>query len=232
MPGERFVVCAQNHDQVGNRAKGERLSALVDFESLKLAGGAVLFSPFLPLIFMGEEYGETAPFQYFTSHGEPALIEAVRRGRREEFAAFRWHEDVPDPQDEETFFQSRLTPQESQSLSQRLLRKFYRELIRIRRRTPALSHLAMDHCRATPLAEQTLLIERWCDGSEVLLLLHFSERSADLTVSHAPGQWAKVIHSADGSWDGPANAPVTLRASDGRFHIALSPRSFVLYERC
>ena len=121
--------------------------------------------------------------------------------------------------------------EESLSPSQRLLHKFYRELIRIRKQTPALSHLAMDQCRATPLDEQTLLIERWCEGSEVLLLFHFSDRKADLTVSHAAGQWTKVIHSADLCWDGTGDAPVTLQASDGKFQIALSPRSFVLYAR-
>ena len=86
-PGERFVVCAQNHDQVGNRAKGDRLTAILAFESLKLAAGAAVLSPCLPFLFMGEEYGETAPFLYFNSHGDPALIDAVKRGRQEGFAA-------------------------------------------------------------------------------------------------------------------------------------------------
>jgi maltooligosyltrehalose trehalohydrolase len=89
IPAERFVVFCQNHDQVGNRMLGERLSQLVSFEALKLAAGAVLLSPFIPLLFMGEEYGEEAPFQYFISHGDPLLVE-VRGGRREEFAAFGW----------------------------------------------------------------------------------------------------------------------------------------------
>ncbi len=104
----KFVVCNQNHDQVGNRAAGERLTALVTFEELKLAAGITLLSPFVPMLFMGEEYGEPAPFQYFVSHGDPALVEAVRRGRREEFAAFGWQVSVPDPQDEETFRRSTL----------------------------------------------------------------------------------------------------------------------------
>jgi maltooligosyltrehalose trehalohydrolase len=231
LPGERFVVCAQNHDQIGNRAKGDRLTTLIDFESLKLAAGALLFAPFLPLLFMGEEYGETAPFQYFTSHGDPALIEAVRRGRNEEFAAFRWLGVVPDPQDEETYLQSRLTPQECLSSPQRLLHKFYRELIRIRKQTPALSRLAMDQCSATPLDEQTLLVERWCEESEILLLIHFSDLKTELTVSHAAGEWAKVISSADASWNGSGDVPVTLMASGGKFHITLRPRSFALYQR-
>ena len=75
------MVCDQNHDQVGNRATGERLSTLVDFEGLKLAAGITLLSPFVPMLFMGEEYGEIAPFLYFTSHGDKDLGEAVRRGR-------------------------------------------------------------------------------------------------------------------------------------------------------
>ena len=97
----RFVVYAQNHDQVGNRPIGERLSSLVPFESLKLVAGLVLLSPFVPLLFMGEEYGETRPFPYFVSHTDPALVEAVRRGRAEEFAGFFAADaasELPDPQ--------------------------------------------------------------------------------------------------------------------------------------
>ena len=100
---ERFVVFSQNHDQVGNRLLGERLSQLVSFESLKLAAAAVILSPYLPLLFMGEEYGEEAPFQYFISHGDAALIDAVRNGRRGEFASFGWLGEPPDPQDEKLF---------------------------------------------------------------------------------------------------------------------------------
>ena len=99
----QFVVCDQNHDQVGNRAAGERLSALVDFEALKLAAGVTLLSRFVPLLFIGEECGATAPFQYFISHLDPKLVEAVRRGRREEFESLGWQDLVPDPQDEATF---------------------------------------------------------------------------------------------------------------------------------
>ena len=108
LPCTKFVVFSQNHDQVGNRMKGDRLSTLVPFEALKLAAGMVLFSPHIPLLFMGEEYGEEGPFQYFVSHSDPELIEAVRKGRREEFAAFRWEGEIPDPQDEATFLRSKI----------------------------------------------------------------------------------------------------------------------------
>ena len=89
---------------------GERLSSLVSFEQLKLAAGCVILSPFIPLLFMGEEYGETAPFQYFVSHIDEPLIEAIRKGRTMEFAHFEWDGDVPDPQDEETFLRSKIDP--------------------------------------------------------------------------------------------------------------------------
>jgi maltooligosyltrehalose trehalohydrolase len=226
--GEQFVVCTQNHDQIGNRAQGDRLSTLVDFESLKLAAGAVIFSPFVPLLFMGEEYGETAPFLYFTSHSDTALIEAVRRGRQEEFAAFAWQAEAPDPQDERSFLRCRLTPEESWSPQQRLLREFYRELLRIRRSTPALSNLAMEQCRAIVVNEQTLLIHRWCDSGEALVLLQFASASAKLTVPCPAGRWSKVIESADARWGGAGSAPAVL---NGECEVALPARSLVLYQR-
>ena len=103
------MVCAQNHDQVGNRPRGERLDRRWSTSSGSSSRPAlVLLSPFVPLLFMGEEYGEPAPFHYFTSHGDPALVEAVREGRRREFAAFGWHGEAPDPQAEATFAGSRL----------------------------------------------------------------------------------------------------------------------------
>ena len=108
LPGEHFVVCAQNHDQVGNRAWGERLGTLTNFEDQKLAATAVLLSPFVPLVFMGEEYGDPAPFLFFTDFEDPILREAVSRGRREEFTAFGLEGEIPDPQHPATFTRSKL----------------------------------------------------------------------------------------------------------------------------
>src|SRR5882757_692343 len=131
--GTNHVVCTQNHDQVGNRAFGERLSSLVNFESLKLAAGANLLSPFVPLLFMGEEYGETAPFLYFTSHGDPDLAEAVRRGRQAEFAHFQWQGQIPDPQADSTFVKSKLDHSMAGQDPHRTLQRFYKTLLGIRR---------------------------------------------------------------------------------------------------
>src|ERR1700722_4511249 len=101
-----FIVFVQNHDQVGNRPMGDRLSELVSFEQLKLAAAAVLFSPYVPLLFMGEDYAEPAPFSYFISHGDPALVESVRTGRRTYLARLEWGGETADPQAERTFLRS------------------------------------------------------------------------------------------------------------------------------
>jgi len=119
-------VCAQNHDQVGNRARGDRLPP----DALRVAAGVTLFSPCTPLLFMGEEYLETHPFQFFTDHIDPAVAEATRRGRKEEFARFEAFsgDDVPDPQALETFLRSKLERRDPDPL--------YRELLELRRTLP------------------------------------------------------------------------------------------------
>jgi maltooligosyltrehalose trehalohydrolase len=134
----RFVVCIQNHDQVGNRAQGDRLAALVPPAAQRLACGLLLVSPFVPLLFMGEEYGESRPFPFFCSFGDPQLIEAVRRGRREEFAAlaFKWKKEVPDPHAAETFAGAKLSWQWPDGSRQAGLRRLYADLLAARRNWP------------------------------------------------------------------------------------------------
>jgi maltooligosyltrehalose trehalohydrolase len=138
LPSDRFVVCTQNHDQVGNRAGGERLSVLVAPAALRLAAAVLLLSPYVPLLFMGEEYGETNPFLYFVSHGDPELVQAVREGRRREFAAFGWEGQVPDPQSESTFERSRLDWSRLDQPKHSALRALYSDLLRLRAQEPAL----------------------------------------------------------------------------------------------
>jgi maltooligosyltrehalose trehalohydrolase len=130
---EQFVVCSQNHDQVGNRAAGDRLSASLNADQLKLAAAVVLLSPFAPMLFMGEEYGETVPFPYFTSHSDPSLAEAVRRGRRDEFAAFGHAGEIPDPQADATFQSAKLDRTLAAKPAGAEIGKFYRSLIRLRK---------------------------------------------------------------------------------------------------
>ena len=129
-PPERFVVCSQNHDQVGNRAVGDRPAD----DELRVRAAVVLFAPQTPLLFMGEEYGERSPFQFFTDHIDPSIAELTREGRRREFAAFAGFsaETVPDPQAPQTFERSKL----DRSGADDELRAFYRELLDLRRSLP------------------------------------------------------------------------------------------------
>ncbi|ABS27981.1 malto-oligosyltrehalose trehalohydrolase [Anaeromyxobacter sp. Fw109-5] len=130
LPPSRFVTCLQNHDQVGNRPRGERLSTLVPFDALYPLSTLVVLGAGLPLLFMGEEYGEQRPFLYFTSHGDPALAKAVSEGRKNEFIA-EGEEEVPDPQEEETFVRSKLTHRRDGRHG--ALREHYRRLLAVRR---------------------------------------------------------------------------------------------------
>ncbi|HKS23397.1 MAG TPA: malto-oligosyltrehalose trehalohydrolase [Thermoanaerobaculia bacterium] len=184
--GAQFVVFAQNHDQVGNRMRGERLAAIVSPAKLRLAAAAVVLAPFLPMLFMGEEYGETAPFQYFTSHSDEDLIEAVRRGRVEEFDDFEWSGEVPDPHDQATFERSKLTGSGDDSL-----RAFYADLFRLRRETPALRSLDLDDVEAHADDERRVLLVRRGD-----VFLGFNFGDVEQTIDLADGR--KLLVPAEG----------------------------------
>jgi maltooligosyltrehalose trehalohydrolase len=213
----RFVVCTQNHDQVGNRAAGERLNTLVSFEAAKLAAGITLLSPFTPLLFMGEEYAETAPFQYFTSHGDPGLVEAVRKGRRDEFAAFGWQDDVPDPQDEKTFCRSKLNHALVDVEPHRTMLQFYQALIGVRKRCD----LAGDGTQIVkPLDESGVLLLRESD-EQVAMLFNFAESAMLWHLPELAGAWSTVIRSSDEKWRGPEadSQPQTMIRACGEIRL-------------
>jgi len=224
-PPRQFVVCAQNHDQVGNRARGDRLAGSLPLEKLKLAAGTVLLSPGLPLLFMGEEYGETAPFSYFTSHADPQLAAAVQKGRREEFAAFVWQGEVPDPQAEATFLAAKLDPQLRRGGTHRSLYGFYRELIRLRRELPALRHPDLEGLEIAVLADQQVLeLRRRTGGQEALCLFNFAAESREVPLPRRPGGWRKLLDSAAGKWGGSGAASAESGAEG-----TLAPWSCVIF---
>ena len=140
LPGYSFLGYLQTHDQVGNRARGERSSHLMSLERLKIAAALVMMAPFIPMLFQGEEWGASSPFLYFTDHEDPQLGRAVTEGRRREFAAFSAHAaDVPDPQALATFERSKLIWAERDKEPHAGLLDWHRRLIRLRRETPAFS---------------------------------------------------------------------------------------------
>lgn len=166
-PGDAFVVCIQNHDQVGNRAAGERLSTLVSSAQQRLAAGLLLLSPHVPLLFMGEEYGERHPFPYFCSFFDPTLIEAVRVGRTREFADFRWQEHaVPDPQAESTFQSAKLSWSWQQDAHQTGLRQLYTDLLAARRHWPALRNFVDRTVELAGIESRLLILKRTAEPSD------------------------------------------------------------------
>jgi maltooligosyltrehalose trehalohydrolase len=222
-----FVVCSQNHDQVGNRAFGERLSTLVDFESAKLAAGVTLLSPFVPMLFMGEEYGETAPFLYFTDHGDPQLAEAVRRGRQAEFAHFRWKGDIPDPQAQSSFTKSMLDVGMSEREPHRTLLRLYRYLLNFRRER-RLSRSGP--ASITEFESQEAVLTLWTAGTILIAtLFHFGDAPTTLPLRLPTGTWEVKLNSAAPEWLGPASCPAVLNAN-GPVTVNVARRSFLLLE--
>ncbi|MGF1457567.1 MAG: malto-oligosyltrehalose trehalohydrolase [Leptolyngbyaceae cyanobacterium] len=202
-PGSQFVVCVQNHDQVGNRMLGERLSQLTTFAGLKLAAANLLLAPAIPMLFMGEEYGETAPFLYFIDHTDADLREAVRAGRKREFAAFHQDQDPPDAASLETFVQSTLNWEQRQQGEHGILLEFYQTLLALRRSLPPL--LNFDRAAINVEFDEALRwlgVRRWHGPDEVLIWMNFNSASI-----HPPCEmstdWQKQLDSADQRWRGP-----------------------------
>jgi maltooligosyltrehalose trehalohydrolase len=218
LPAERFVISIQNHDQVGNRAQGERLGALVPFEAVKLAAALMFVAPAVPLLFMGEEYGETAPFQFFTSFLDPTLAEAVRRGRMAEFARFAWKRAIPDPNAPSTFVASRLNHSLGNAPRHRELREYYRQWLRLRRSHPALGARNKQATEAALAADgEVLVVTRRAPGGEAVRLVANLGGRRQSWADEAEG-YRLLLDSADARFGGPPRA------------MPLEPYQVLLYE--
>jgi maltooligosyltrehalose trehalohydrolase len=214
LSGHRFLGYAQNHDQVGNRAEGERSSALMSPGRLRIAAAIVLCAPFIPMLFQGEEWGASSPFLYFTGHPDAELGRAVSEGRKREFAAFGWNpDDIPDPQALETFMRSKLDWSEIDREPHKSLLGWHRELIALRKRLPELSDGRLDRVETS-----------------------FDERLGWLTIRRGPT--TLVCNFADEPRDVPveitadtqillASASAAIRSSA----IAMAPESAAIVSR-
>ena len=227
VPKDRFIVFSQNHDEVGNRLLGERLSALVPFEGLKLASGALLLSPYIPLIFMGEEYGEDAPFLYFVNHEGGELLQAVRDGRKKEFSAFMLGAEPPIPDDTATFERSILAWDKRIEGSHAVLLNLYRTLIRIRREVPALSP-ADSIVHAWGLEEEKIFfMKKEFEGSSTFAAFNFNSDARPLKMPFPKGRWVKALDSAEEVWEGPGSALPGI--AEAPAETIMREMSFVLY---
>lgn len=194
LPPSRFVVCLQNHDQVGNRARGERISHLVSPQLARVGAAFVLLSPSIPLIFQGEEWAASSPFRYFTDHQDPALGTMVSRGRREEFAAFGWDPaDVPDPQDPATFTASKLDWSDLTAEPHASTLSWYRSLLALRHTTPDLAD-GPATARTDPEAGWLVM-----DRRSVRVAANFSDRTCRVPLDR-PGR--AILATTDVDVDG------------------------------
>lgn len=190
LSGHRFLAYLQNHDQVGNRARGERSSQLMSAGKLKIGAALVLASPFVPMLFQGEEWGASTPFFYFTDYQEPELAKAVREGRCREFAIFGWKpEDTADPQAYETFQKSKLNRREIESASHAEILKWHKQLIELRRNEPDLSDGRMDQVRTSfDETNRWLVVERGvitvcCNFSDKAQVIHLREGEGRILIA-------------------------------------------------
>jgi maltooligosyltrehalose trehalohydrolase len=226
----QFVVFSQNHDQVGNRPRGERLCHLLGWEATKVAAGLVLLSGFIPLLFMGEEYGDPSPFLYFIDHGDPGLRKLVAQGRKRDLERlFGPLEGIPDPGDEETFRASKLKWELRETGRHSTLRFLYQNLLALRKaHCVFLPEEGVERSfRWDPLAQMLSFVYKK-DKLEALLFFQLAEPSQDFACS-VEGSFRKVLDSADALFEGPgASAPEEL---SGELLLRLPVPSFAVYLR-
>lgn len=219
------IAFVQNHDQIGNRLLGDRLSTTLSAEALKLAAAALFLSPHIPLLFMGEEYGEKNPFLYFTSHSEQELIDSLREGRRREFAHFNWEGEVPDPQSEEVFNQSKLTWKLDEVPG---LFNFYQHLISFRKSKPAMQNFRRYNAvRNIRIKNNVLQFERHGNDEVVIVYLNFDKEPQSM-VNDKPHACKIIIDSSGEQWEGPGN--VTAGVVQPGEPFQLNPTSAIVFE--
>ena len=221
--GHRLVTCIQNHDQVGNRPAGERLTALVPPELVRVAIVLLLASPTTPMLWMGEEYGETNPFPFFTSHPEQALGHAVSAGRKEEFADFAsWRDaEVPDPQDPRTFSRAKLDWERLGTPGGQARMALWRDLLRLRAEHPALADRRREHVTVHAADATTLLLERRAGSAAAVAAANLA--GAAVSVALPAGTWTMRLDTQD-----PAYGADGERASVEGSTLTIAARSAVL----
>ena len=214
IPPERFVVFAQNHDHIGNRPRGDRLVSLVTLAQAQLAAALVLLAPGVPLLFMGEEYGDPAPFPYFIDHGDPALVEAVRAGRAQEFAAFSSAGEVLDADAQATFDMARLDRSLRHKGDHQRQWALHRTLIALRRAHPALLRTRRASARAFSSANVVTLL-RSDPREAVLALFNVSAAAVEAVVPPPPvgrpapegsACWSKLLDAGAPEFGGNGEA--------------------------
>ncbi len=231
-PGHRFVVFSQNHDQVGNRMLGERLSQLLDFETLKLAATTMFFNPFIPMLFMGEEYGEENPFLFFVHHGDEHLVEMTQKGRKREFRDFYKKGSPPDPQAEETFIRSKLDWDFEKDPQKKSMLAFYKKLIGLRKNHPLMANMKREKFKARRVEGHEAISLLFQDERGLLMgILNFSENPLEISLPEFAGKQPEVLlNSSASQWGGENNHEQhkLKKQSSGELLAELAPKSALI----
>jgi maltooligosyltrehalose trehalohydrolase len=202
VPGDKFIVFNQNHDQIGNRADGKRLCMLVDVERIKLASAAILLAPYVPMLFMGEEYADESPFFYFVSHSDKELIKSVQEGRRKEFEAFGFDKNIPDPQDENTFNQSKIHWEKRKEGHHLIILNWHKELIRLRKASSAFINFQKRDVQAQVIRDKAFILLRHSAGMEerMICFFNFSEERINCFPIPSIKKAGKILDSKEVQW--------------------------------
>lgn len=227
-PAEQFVVFSQNHDQVGNRKNGERLISLTGFEMAKAIAGTLFITPNIPMLFMGEEYGENNPFYYFVSHLNPELNKLVKEGRQEEFREFGDNYTLaPDPAAVETFNKSKLSWDFITNEKSQAMFDFYKKLIVLRKSNPALGIPDKNNLKVAE-NNKVITVERWHQQAGAFSIMNFNDHDVEISVEiKVNTKLHKIIDSANNLWLGPGEKSPDLILNDHK--VLLSKESIVIY---
>lgn len=204
IPGNKFIAFINNHDQSGNRIDGARLCSLIDLDLTKVATAMLFLSPYIPMLFMGEEYGDKSPFYYFISHSDKDLIKAVQEGRKEEFKQYiKPGQEFPDPQSEEVFNGSKLKWEKRNSGEHKIILEWHKELIRLRNENAVLKNFDKECIRAEVLNEAGLILHRKdaTGKKELVALMNVSEKEIPYFLPGNNGTWKKLLDSTEAKWN-------------------------------
>lgn len=198
--GSKFIVFGQNHDQIGNKGRGERLSTMIGLEQLKLAAAATILSPYVPMLFMGEEYAEENPFSYFIDHGDPALIEAVKKGRKKEFEAFMTPQEAADPKDIKVFESAILNWQARTKGLHLTVLNWYKDLINLRFSDPVFTNFNKKDIQ-TSVSGKLLSLDRVDETGKnrTICLFNLSDMPVVYKLPEGSDYWKEILFHADAS---------------------------------
>lgn len=227
-PYSQFVVFSQNHDHIGNRPVGDRLTVSLSLESLKLAAAAVLLSPYVPLLFMGEEYGEKNPFLYFVHHEDEVLAKSICEGRKKEFSYFNFKDEFPDPQQEEVFKNSKLSWNYDSDDDSKVMLSLYKHLISFRKNHPAMLGKERHSIHVHESQGNILCFERMHADMHLLIVLNFGKEKESF-INNTGIACTKLFDSSEHVWNGPGDGPCT--ALGAHATIEMNPLSAVVYEK-